>query len=112
MCSETDFNINLIEVPIGADCIEIKEGLIHFPNVITMKEAQSRCLEDQSLKILIEYKRPLSSETSWIEKDRWDTIPFGIGELTGRARLVNRGAGQQVIPNLPIAEIIRSWEET
>lgn len=105
MCSETDFNINLIEVPIGKGSIAIKEGLIHFPDVITIEEAQNRCSSNKSLKILVEYNRSSSIKTAWIEKDRWDAAAVGNSELRGRARLVSRNAEQQVIPNLPIAEI-------
>lgn len=105
MCSETDFNIKQIKVPIGSGCIEIQEGLIHFPDFITIEEAQSKCSNNKSLKILVEYNRSSSIKTAWIEKERWDAAVVCNGELTGRARLVSRNAGQQVIPNLPIAEI-------
>ena len=105
MYSETDFNIEPIKVPIGADYIAIKEGWIHFPDVITIEEAQNKCSNNKSLKILVEYSRSSSIKTAWIEKERWDAAVVCNSELTGRARLVNRNAGQQVIPNLPIAEI-------
>lgn len=105
MYSETDFNIEKIKVPIGADHIAIKEGWIHFPDVITMEEAQSRCSNEKNLKIMVEYTRPPRSSTSWVEKRRWDVAPDFGGELTGRARLVSKDTRQQVVPNLPIAEI-------
>ena len=108
MSSETNFNIEQIEVPIGNGQIAIKEGFIHFPHVITMEEAQSQCLNNESLKIMVEYSRPSCSATSWVEERKWDVAPDFGGELTGRARLVSKEAWRQVIPNLPIAEIIMS----
>lgn len=108
MYSETDFSIEKIKVPIGADSVAIREGLIHFPQVITMEEAQSLCLNNESLKIMLEYSRPSCSAPSWVEKGKWDAAPNFGGELTGRARLVSKESWRQVILNLPNAEIIIS----
>lgn len=112
MDSETDFNMERIEVPIGDGHIGIKEGWIYFPEIITMEEAQNRCSDNERLMIHVEYNDPPSSETFWGTKERWDTEPISGGKLTGRARLISKDAWLQQVPKLPIAEIIEPREET
>lgn len=106
MDSETDFNGERIEVPIGDGHVGIEEGWIHFPEIITMEEAQNRCSDNERLMIHVEYNDPLSSETLWATKERRDTEPISGDELTGRARLISKDAWRQQVPKLPIAEII------
>ena len=108
MDSETDFNREFKEVPIGYGHVGIEEGWIYFPEVITMEEAQNRCSDDERLMIYIEYNCSPCSETSWVKKEKWDAEPRAGGELTGRARLVSTEEWLQVVRKLPVAEIIEN----